>query len=76
MSPEPLLSVSGLNVSYGHVHILQDVAFTMGAEPLGMVGRNGMGKSTLAKALAGMLPIDSGSMSRWMRWGGCRSPCD
>ncbi|MDZ8275150.1 ABC transporter ATP-binding protein [Microbacterium aquimaris] len=62
MSREPLLSVSGLNVSYGHVHILQDVAFTMGAEPLGMVGRNGMGKSTLAKALAGMLPIDSGSM--------------
>ncbi|MEV8267816.1 ABC transporter ATP-binding protein [Microbacterium sp. NPDC076911] len=61
-SHEPLLTVSGLNVSYGRVHILQDVAFEMGAEPLGMVGRNGMGKSTLAQALTGMLPLDSGKI--------------
>ena len=62
MSPEPLFDVSGLNVSYGRVHVLQDVSFSMGVEPLGMVGRNGMGKSTLVNTIAGMLPAQSGSI--------------
>jgi len=61
-SPEEFFSVDGLNVSYGRVHVLQDVTFTAGVEPLGMVGRNGMGKSTLVKAIAGMLPVQSGSI--------------
>lgn len=52
--------VTGLNVHYGRVHVVQDVSFAMGAEPLGVVGRNGMGKSTLVKALTGMLPATSG----------------
>ncbi len=54
--------VTDLNVFYGHVHVLQDVSFHMGTEPLGMVGRNGMGKSTLVKAIAGFLPVKSGSI--------------
>jgi branched-chain amino acid transport system ATP-binding protein len=58
----PLFEVSGLNVSYGRVHVLQDVSFSMGVEPLGMVGRNGMGKTTLVNAIAGMLPVQSGSI--------------
>jgi len=52
--------VTDLNVFYGHVHVLQDVSFSMGREPLGMVGRNGMGKTTLVKAIAGFLPVRSG----------------
>jgi len=52
--------VTGLNVYYGRVHVLQDVSFSMGREPLGMVGRNGMGKTTLVKAIAGFLPVRSG----------------
>jgi branched-chain amino acid transport system ATP-binding protein len=60
--PEALLDVSDLNVSYGRVHVLQEVSFSMGIEPLGMVGRNGMGKTTLLKALTGMLPVQSGSV--------------
>ena len=59
---ETVFEVSDLNVSYGRVHVLQDVSFAMGNEPLGMVGRNGMGKSTLCNAIAGFLPISSGSM--------------
>ena len=59
---ETVFEVSNLNVSYGRVHVLQDVSFSMGNEPLGMVGRNGMGKSTLCNAIAGFLPISSGSM--------------
>ncbi|NBX24154.1 MAG: ATP-binding cassette domain-containing protein, partial [Microbacteriaceae bacterium] len=58
-SPE-ILDVSNLNVYYGRVHVLQDVSFSMGAEPLGILGRNGMGKSTLVKALMGFIPTASG----------------
>lgn len=54
--------IENLNVSYGHVHVLQDVSLSMGTEPLGMVGRNGMGKSTMANAIAGFLPAQSGSI--------------
>jgi len=62
MSPESLFEVEKLNVSYGRVHVLQDISFSMGVEPLGMVGRNGMGKTTLVNAIAGMLPSQSGSI--------------
>ena len=63
MSPrDPVFEVVDLNVSYAHVHVLQDVSFAMGAEPLGMVGRNGMGKSTLADAIVGLLRAQSGSV--------------
>ena len=66
-SPEhPLLEVTDLNVSYGRVHVLQDVSFSMGVEPLGMVGRNGMGKTTLVNSLVGLLPAQSGAV----RFGG------
>mgnify|MGYP003872322979 CR=1 FL=1 len=44
------------------VHVLQDVPFHMGREPLGMVGRNGMEKSTLVKAIVGCVPVRSGSI--------------
>jgi len=59
---ETVFAVENLNVAYGRVHVLQDVSFAMGHEPLGMVGRNGMGKSTLTNAIAGFLPIRSGSI--------------
>ncbi|MFZ4078694.1 MAG: ABC transporter ATP-binding protein [Microbacteriaceae bacterium] len=58
-SPQ-ILEVANLNVYYGRVHVLQDVSFSMGAEPLGILGRNGMGKSTLVKSLMGFLPTESG----------------
>jgi len=63
LNETPVFEVKNLNVAYGHVHVLQDVSFAMGNEPLGMVGRNGMGKSTLTNAIAGFLPIRSGSIT-------------
>ena len=52
---EPLLRVEGLSGYYGTAHVLQDVSFTMGAEPVALIGRNGMGKTTLCKAMTGLL---------------------
>jgi branched-chain amino acid transport system ATP-binding protein len=59
----PLLSAQGLNTYYGASHILRDLNFTVGAgETLGLMGRNGMGKSTLLKSLMGLVKPSSGSV--------------
>ena len=50
-----LLRVENLNGYYGTAHVLQGVSFSMGAEPVALIGRNGMGKSTLCKAIVGLL---------------------
>ena len=59
---EPLLVVENLDGYYGTAHVLQGVGFSMGAEPVALIGRNGMGKSTLCLALAGLLDRATGSV--------------
>jgi branched-chain amino acid transport system ATP-binding protein len=54
--PEALLTVEGLNAFYGPAHVLHDVSFAMGDEPISIVGRNGMGKTTLCAAIVGITP--------------------
>ncbi|MFL5109815.1 MAG: ABC transporter ATP-binding protein [Microvirga sp.] len=54
--PEPLLQVDGLDAYYGQAHVLQGVTFDVGAAPVAIIGRNGMGKSTLCKAIMGITP--------------------
>jgi branched-chain amino acid transport system ATP-binding protein len=54
--PAPLLEVSGLNAYYGRAHVLQDVSFQIGDEPVSLIGRNGMGKSTLCNAIMNIRP--------------------
>ncbi len=53
---EALLTVEGLNAFYGPAQVLRDVSFVMGDEPIAIVGRNGMGKTTLCAAIVGMTP--------------------
>jgi branched-chain amino acid transport system ATP-binding protein len=53
---EPLLVVEDLHAFYGPAHVLQGVSFTIGNEPVAIVGRNGMGKTTLCAAIMGMTP--------------------
>jgi branched-chain amino acid transport system ATP-binding protein len=60
--PEQLLEVEGLNGYYGPSHVLQDVSFSMADEPVAVIGRNGMGKSTLCAALTGLLGSANGSV--------------
>jgi branched-chain amino acid transport system ATP-binding protein len=59
---EPFLAVSGLNAFYGRAQILHDVGFTMGREPVAIIGRNGMGKTTLCLTLMGLMQHASGSI--------------
>jgi urea transport system ATP-binding protein len=59
-----MLKVSNLNVSYGDSRVIHDVSFEVGTNAaVAIVGRNGMGKSTLLKSLIGMVPVASGSIT-------------
>jgi len=51
----PLLVVEGLDVHYGRAHALQGVGFTLERGVYGIVGRNGMGKTTLCNAVTGLV---------------------
>jgi branched-chain amino acid transport system ATP-binding protein len=59
-----LLAVDGLNTFYGHSHILRDVSLQLPLGcALGLLGRNGMGKTTLLKSLMGLVKPRSGTVS-------------
>jgi urea transport system ATP-binding protein len=58
-----MLTVASLNQYYGSSHTLRDVAFEAPAGEITVVlGRNGVGKTTLLKCLAGLLPVRSGAI--------------
>ena len=52
----PVLVVEGLDVFYGRAHALQGVSLALDRGVLGIVGRNGMGKTTLCNAITGLVP--------------------
>ncbi len=56
---EPLLAVKDLDAFYGRAHVLQRVSFDMGHEPVSLIGRNGMGKTTLCNAIMQIRPATS-----------------
>ena len=59
-----MLEVSSINQFYGGSHILRDVSLRASAGQVTVVlGRNGVGKSTLLKSIMGLVPIQSGSIT-------------
>jgi D-xylose transport system ATP-binding protein len=59
----PLLSLRGVNKSFGAVHVLHDVDFDVQAGRVtALVGDNGAGKSTLIKGIAGINAFDDGQI--------------
>ena len=59
-----MLAIQDLNVFYGESHILHDLSFELTAgETIAVMGRNGMGKTTLLKSLIGMIPSRSGEIN-------------
>jgi branched-chain amino acid transport system ATP-binding protein len=67
---EPLLSIRGLEAFYGQAHILQNVEFDLGDESVAVVGRNGMGKTTLCASIMGLMPSLHGSTRGSIRFAG------
>jgi len=58
-----MLEIAGLDVYYGESHIVRDASFSLGrGEALAVMGRNGMGKTTLFKAIIGMITSMTGSI--------------
>ena len=61
--PAPMLEVHGLRAGYGGTQILQGVEFTVSrGEIVAIIGRNGVGKSTLMKTLIGLLEARTGTI--------------
>jgi ABC-type branched-subunit amino acid transport system ATPase component len=59
---KPILQVQDLQVYYGESHALQGVSLTLERGVLSVVGRNGMGKTTLCNAIVGLMPVRSGAI--------------
>jgi urea ABC transporter ATP-binding protein UrtE len=60
---QPLLDIDGLRAGYGSGEILQGVALRIEpGEMIATIGRNGVGKSTLMKAIIGLVPAMAGSV--------------
>ncbi len=58
-----LIDAEGIHTFYGASHVLRGVDFRVGrGETIGLMGRNGMGKSTLLKSLMGLVKPRSGSV--------------
>ena len=56
-----VLSLSNAHLAYGHVALLDNAAFSLEAgERLGLIGRNGAGKSSMLKIIAGLEKLDDG----------------
>lgn len=59
----PLLRVEGLHTYYGQSHILRGVSLAIAArQSVGLMGRNGMGKTTLIRSIMGLVPPRSGRL--------------
>ena len=61
---ELLIDAKQLNTYYGASHVLRDMDFTVArGETIGLMGRNGMGKSTLLKSIMGLVKPRSGAVN-------------
>jgi branched-chain amino acid transport system ATP-binding protein len=60
-SAQPLISVEGVHTYYGKSHILNGVSLDVGrGEVVGLIGRNGVGKSTTLKTIMGLVNASAG----------------
>ena len=60
-SADPLVTVEDLHTYYGKSHILHGVSLTVGrGEVVGLLGRNGVGKSTTLKTIMGLVYPQAG----------------
>ena len=61
----PLLTISSASLAYGDLPLLDDASFALEpGERIGLIGRNGTGKSSLLGAIAGTLALDDGEIRK------------
>jgi uncharacterized protein (UPF0261 family)/ABC-type branched-subunit amino acid transport system ATPase component len=65
----PALVIQGLDVYYGSAHAVQEISLELTAGVLAVVGRNGMGKTTLCNSVTGLVPAN-GKVSGSIRLNG------
>ena len=58
----PILNIQDLHVYYGGSHVLQGVSMVLDRGMTAIIGRNGMGKTTLVKAVMGLVPAKEGKV--------------
>lgn len=62
-APHPALELADVSSGYGEALVIRNVAFALQpGEIFALLGKNGMGKSTLLKTIMGFLPVTSGSI--------------
>jgi len=65
MPPVPLLTLASASLAYGDLPLLDEAAFSLEpGERIGLIGRNGTGKSSLLGAIAGAVALDDGEIRR------------
>ncbi|MCB2294409.1 ABC transporter ATP-binding protein [Clostridium algoriphilum] len=58
-----MLRIDGLNVNYGAIHALHDISVNVKkGEIVTLIGANGAGKTSILRAISGLIPIKSGSV--------------
>ncbi|MEK8090448.1 ATP-binding cassette domain-containing protein [Thermithiobacillus plumbiphilus] len=61
----PLITLEKAHLAYGHWALLDDTNLSLDSgERVGLIGRNGAGKSSLLQIIAGLQPLDSGVLRR------------
>ncbi|HEX7951802.1 MAG TPA: ATP-binding cassette domain-containing protein, partial [Burkholderiales bacterium] len=61
--PEVLIEARGIHAGYGASRVLHGIDLVLGrGEAIGLMGRNGMGKTTLLRSVLGLLPLQSGQV--------------
>lgn len=64
MTPTPLLQVEDLWISYDRIQAVRGVSFTVGeGEIVTLIGANGAGKSSILRAISGLLPVARGRLT-------------
>lgn len=62
MSADYLLQIKDIELRYGSSHVLHNVNLDVSYKPLGILGRNGMGKTSLCQAIMGLHPTSAGQI--------------
>ncbi|MEP3332368.1 ABC transporter ATP-binding protein [Sedimentitalea sp.] len=62
MTTDALLEINDLDLRYGSSHVLHGVSLDLGRKPLGILGRNGMGKTSLCRAIMGLHSSSAGTI--------------